>query len=69
MTASTGPRKKREWHPEFPRKCECGGRMKYERDFGRVFSYCLSCTPVSVVEIPPSILSPAPPPKPARKRK
>lgn len=33
-----------------PRRCECGGRMVYERDFGRLFSCCEDCTPV--VEIP-----------------
>lgn len=31
---------------QFPRKCECGGKLKYTRDFGMVFVYCKSCTPV-----------------------
>jgi hypothetical protein len=32
-----------------PRRCECGGKMKYEFSMGRIFGYCLSCTPVVTV--------------------
>jgi hypothetical protein len=37
---------------KLPKKCECGGTMKYVRDFGRVFSHCLKCTPVVKVRLP-----------------
>jgi len=37
---------------KLPRTCECGGRMKYTSQFGRVFSCCLKCTPVSTLTIP-----------------
>lgn len=37
----------------FPRKCECGGPMRYDRAFGRVFSYCMRCTPVSTIKASP----------------
>ena len=35
-----------------PKRCECGGEMAYEIDFGRVFSWCKSCTPVVKVKLP-----------------
>lgn len=34
-----------------PSRCECGGRMSYDYDFGRVFSHCLKCTPVIKVDV------------------
>ncbi len=34
-----------------PRRCECGGRMLYDFDFGRVWSACDTCTPVVHVDI------------------
>jgi hypothetical protein len=37
---------------KFPRKCECGGTIKYTPDFGRVFSYCTKCTPVVSIRVP-----------------
>jgi hypothetical protein len=36
------------------RKCECGGKLKYTRDFGMVFVYCVACTPVVPV-VPPGM--------------
>ena len=36
---------------EFPGHCECGGLIKYERAFGRVFSYCMRCTPVEEIKV------------------
>ena len=36
-----------------PKHCECGGRMIYDYDFGRVWSVCDTCTPVVTVT-PPS---------------
>ncbi len=38
----------------FPRKCSCGGPLKFERDFGRVFSYCMRCTPVTTIKVSPN---------------
>jgi len=35
-----------------PKHCECGGKMLYEVDFGRVFSCCDTCTPVVEVKVP-----------------
>lgn len=35
-----------------PKKCECGGLMQYEVDFGRVFSWCNTCTATTKVKIP-----------------
>jgi len=32
-----------------PRLCECGGKLVHVRDFGRVFTHCLSCTPVVTI--------------------
>lgn len=29
-----------------PRRCECGGRMAYDVSLGRVWSWCMRCTPV-----------------------
>lgn len=29
-----------------PKRCECGGRLVYNHDFGQTFVYCLKCTPV-----------------------
>ena len=29
-----------------PKFCECGGKIAYDRDFGRWFSVCLACSPV-----------------------
>lgn len=29
-----------------PRKCECGGKMGYDFDFGIVWSWCETCTPL-----------------------
>lgn len=37
---------------EFPRTCECGGRLKYEHAFGQAFVYCTKCTPVSTIKVP-----------------
>lgn len=28
-----------------PERCECGGRMLYEMEFGRIWSICDRCTP------------------------
>ncbi len=35
---------------KLPKRCQCGGRMVYTHDFGRVFSYCASCTPVVKID-------------------
>jgi hypothetical protein len=35
-----------------PKRCECGGKLLYVRDFGRVFSVCDTCTPVVAVKPP-----------------
>jgi hypothetical protein len=37
---------------DLPERCECGGKMEYAFDFGRVFSCCDTCTPVAVVHLP-----------------
>ena len=36
---------------ELPKRCECGGKMVYVRDFGRIFSHCDTCTPVVTIQI------------------
>lgn len=36
---------------EYPRKCECGGKMQYTRSLGLVFSACLKCTPVVTIKV------------------
>jgi hypothetical protein len=33
------------------RRCKCGGRIVYTRDFGRWFSYCDKCSPVSKINL------------------
>lgn len=44
--------KKPKWCKErLPRKCECGGKMKYAFDFGRVWSWCEKCTPKVKVKV------------------
>lgn len=45
-----------------PKLCECGGKMLYEFDFGRVWSCCDTCSPV--VLWPSSITNPRPTPEP-----
>lgn len=35
-----------DWRKGLPKRCECGGKMVYVRDFGRIFSHCDTCTPV-----------------------
>lgn len=35
-----------------PKFCECGGRMVYQRQSGRVFSSCDTCTPAVRVPRP-----------------
>lgn len=35
----------------FPRRCECGGKIKYIRDFGLVFGYCMTCSPVAEAKL------------------
>jgi hypothetical protein len=32
-----------------PARCECGGVMSYQHALGRIFSGCLSCSPVQQV--------------------
>ena len=32
-------------------KCECGGRVRGAFSFGRLWSYCESCTPVQKVRV------------------
>jgi hypothetical protein len=34
-----------------PKRCECGGKMEYAFSFGRVWSCCSKCTPVSKVNV------------------
>jgi hypothetical protein len=36
---------------KLPRKCECGGKMQYVLDFGRIWSACLKCTPVVEIKV------------------
>jgi hypothetical protein len=43
---------KRKPFAGLPRKCECGGKMMYDYDFGRVWSWCAKCTPVVKVTWP-----------------
>ena len=50
--SGTGASVKRPKGLRLPRRCECGGKMVYAFEFGRVFSHCASCTPVVVVKIP-----------------
>lgn len=45
-----------------PKRCECGGEMEYDYEFGRVWSGCRRCTPVVVIKLPRR----APTPEPAR---
>lgn len=34
-----------------PKYCECGGLMQYDYDFGRIWSSCTKCTPVTKITI------------------
>ncbi len=34
-----------------PYRCECGGVMDYDFDFGRVWSGCKTCTPVVKIDL------------------
>lgn len=34
-----------------PYRCECGGKMEYDFDFGRVFSCCDTCSPKTKITI------------------
>ncbi len=36
-----------------PRLCECGGKVSYAASFGRIWSCCLKCTPVTTITLPP----------------
>lgn len=33
-------------------RCECGGQVRGQFCFGRLFSWCESCTPVVEVKVP-----------------
>ena len=37
---------------KLPKRCECGGLMDYRFDMGRIWSSCLSCTPI--IKVRPS---------------
>lgn len=43
---------------EYPRKCECGGTLRYTHEFRRAFVFCTKCTPVVIITVrqPPSQL-------------
>ena len=32
-----------------PHRCECGGVLDYDYDFGRIFVVCKKCSPVVVL--------------------
>ena len=34
---------------KLPFRCECGGLMEYDYDFGRIWSHCRKCSPVTKV--------------------
>lgn len=34
-------------------KCECGGKVRGVSEFGRLWTWCDTCTPVVTINIPP----------------
>lgn len=44
---SRGTRSAFRLKDRLPRKCECGGKMGYNFDFGMVWAWCETCSPVS----------------------
>lgn len=42
---------KKKYGLKLPYRCECGGVLDFDYDFGRVWSACKKCSPVQKIDV------------------